>query len=85
MPADPRCESLTDYVATRWYRAPELLLGPTYTAAGGKRMRVRYGKAVDFWAIGCLMVRLDHATMHPTQRVSLLSVRQHRFVQRCKC
>ena len=57
MPANPAQESVTDYVATRWYRAPELLLGPTYTAAGGTRMRVRYGKAVDFWAIGCLLVR----------------------------
>ncbi|CAD7971380.1 unnamed protein product [Amoebophrya sp. A120] len=35
---------LTDYVATRWYRAPELLLGST-----------RYGKPVDIWAIGCIM------------------------------
>ena len=31
---------LTDYVATRWYRSPELLLG------------VNYGKEVDIWAIG---------------------------------
>lgn len=22
-----KCHTLTDYVATRWYRAPELLLG----------------------------------------------------------
>lgn len=35
---------LTDYVATRWYRAPELLLG-SYS----------YGKEIDFWAIGCIM------------------------------
>ena len=45
------------------YRAPELLLGPTYTAAGGTRMRVRYGKAVDFWAIGCLLVRFAVFTL----------------------
>ena len=38
---------LTDYVATRWYRAPELLLGST-----------DYGKAVDIWAIGCIMGEL---------------------------
>jgi len=38
---------LTDYVATRWYRAPELLLGST-----------RYGKTVDLWAIGCIMGEL---------------------------
>lgn len=34
---------LSDYVATRWYRAPELLLSN------------QYGKEVDIWAIGCIM------------------------------
>ena len=34
---------LTDYVATRWYRSPELLLG------------INYSKEVDMWAIGCIM------------------------------
>jgi len=38
---------LTDYVATRWYRAPELLLGSTH-----------YGKDVDVWALGCIMGEL---------------------------
>jgi serine/threonine protein kinase len=38
---------MTDYVATRWYRAPELLLGST-----------SYGKAVDMWAIACIMGEL---------------------------
>ena len=33
----------TDYVSTRWYRAPELLVGDT-----------NYGTPVDVWAIGCL-------------------------------
>ncbi|KAI9222506.1 kinase-like domain-containing protein [Blastocladiella britannica] len=33
----------TDYVATRWYRAPELLVGDT-----------EYGKPVDMWAVGCI-------------------------------
>ncbi|XP_076468504.1 uncharacterized protein LOC143299205 isoform X2 [Babylonia areolata] len=37
----------TDYVATRWYRSPELLLGSPY------------GKAVDIWAIGCIMGELS--------------------------
>ena len=40
-------DKLTDYVATRWYRAPELLLSE------GK-----YGKEVDYWAIGCIMGEL---------------------------
>ena len=38
---------MTDYVATRWYRAPELLL------SGGI-----YGPEVDYWAIGCIMGEL---------------------------
>mmetsp|Transcript_11421 Transcript_11421/g.18304 ORF Transcript_11421/g.18304 Transcript_11421/m.18304 type:complete len:378 (-) Transcript_11421:401-1534(-) len=40
-------DALTDYVATRWYRAPEILLGsPKYT------------KAVDMWSVGCIMGEL---------------------------
>ena len=37
-------EELTEYVATRWYRAPELLVGDT-----------KYGPAVDVWAVGCVL------------------------------
>ncbi|XP_012936798.1 cyclin-dependent kinase-like 1 [Aplysia californica] len=37
----------TDYVATRWYRAPELLVGDT-----------QYGPPVDVWAIGCVFAEL---------------------------
>ncbi|XP_075400310.1 cyclin-dependent kinase-like 2 isoform X2 [Tenrec ecaudatus] len=40
-------EVYTDYVATRWYRAPELLVGD-----------VKYGKAVDVWAVGCLVTEM---------------------------
>lgn len=35
---------LTEYIATRWYRAPEILLGSK-----------RYTKAVDMWAVGCVL------------------------------
>eukprot|EP00128_Syssomonas_multiformis_P011555 Colp12_sorted_trinity150504_noHs@24212 len=38
---------LTDYVATRWYRAPEILLGST-----------RYTKGVDMWSMGCILGEL---------------------------
>jgi len=40
---DQKGDVLTDYVATRWYRAPEILLGST-----------KYGKAVDMWSLGCI-------------------------------
>lgn len=49
---------LTDYVATRWYRAPELLLGPPFRDKNGIEVRSPYGKGVDMWAIGCLMGEL---------------------------
>jgi serine/threonine protein kinase len=42
---------LTDYVATRWYRAPELLLGPPFRDDTGREVRSPYGKAVDMWAV----------------------------------
>ena len=38
---------MTDYVATRWYRAPEILLGST-----------RYGVQADMWSIGCIFGEL---------------------------
>jgi cyclin-dependent kinase-like len=46
----PRLEGgkMTDYVATRWYRSPELLLGYS-----------EYGPEVDMWAIGCIMGELS--------------------------
>lgn len=40
-------ENLTDYVATRWYRSPELLLTSGL-----------YGPEVDIWSIGCIMGEL---------------------------
>ncbi|KAM7141961.1 cyclin-dependent kinase-like 3 isoform 1-T1 [Molossus nigricans] len=42
----------TDYVATRWYRAPELILKDT-----------SYGKPVDIWALGCMIIEM--ATGNP--------------------
>jgi cyclin-dependent kinase-like len=37
----------TDYVATRWYRSPELLVGD-----------VQYGPPVDVWAVGCVFAEM---------------------------
>ncbi|CAD8126233.1 unnamed protein product [Paramecium sonneborni] len=44
MPDDNINPILTEYVATRWYRAPEILLGSQY-----------YSKAVDMWSLGCIV------------------------------
>ncbi|KAG9472926.1 hypothetical protein GDO78_016089 [Eleutherodactylus coqui] len=39
--------ALTEYVATRWYRAPEILLGSH-----------RYTKGVDMWSVGCILAEM---------------------------
>ncbi|GAX75406.1 hypothetical protein CEUSTIGMA_g2850.t1 [Chlamydomonas eustigma] len=51
-------EPLTDYVATRWYRAPELLLGPPFQEEGKGIVQYMYSAPIDMWAIGCLMGEL---------------------------
>ena len=42
-----KAATMTDYVATRWYRPPELLL-----------LYKRYTKAMDIWSIGCILGEL---------------------------
>jgi len=57
---------LTDYVATRWYRAPEVLLGSSH-----------YGPGVDIWGIGCVLAELllhrplfmGKSTMHQVEKI----------------
>ena len=70
-------ENYTDYVATRWYRAPELLVGDT-----------QYGPPVDVWAIGqcsqaraqtdsvqyCLLGNINHPCL-PLERFNILIAR----------
>ena len=38
---------LTEYVVTRWYRAPEVILNAS-----------EYTSAIDVWSIGCIMAEL---------------------------
>ena len=38
---------MTEYVATRWYRSPEIVLGSN-----------QYSKAVDMWSVGCILAEL---------------------------
>ncbi len=39
--------NLTDYVVTRWYRAPEVVL-----------LASEYTKAIDVWSVGCILCEL---------------------------
>nr|XP_025971118.1 mitogen-activated protein kinase 15 [Dromaius novaehollandiae]XP_025971119.1 mitogen-activated protein kinase 15 [Dromaius novaehollandiae] len=47
MNEDQSNPALTEYVATRWYRAPEILLSSQ-----------SYTKGVDMWSIGCILGEL---------------------------
>eukprot|EP00951_Prasinocladus_malaysianus_P001222 scaffold8430_cov52-Prasinocladus_malaysianus.AAC.1 len=40
---------MTEYVVTRWYRAPELLLSCD-----------NYTSAIDVWSVGCILAELLH-------------------------
>lgn len=48
--ADPELESttqFTEYVATRWYRAPEIMLNSR-----------GYSKSIDVWSVGCILAEM---------------------------
>lgn len=40
-------DEMTGYVATRWYRAPEIMLN-----------WMHYTNTVDMWSVGCIMAEL---------------------------
>ena len=42
-----KTESLTDYVATRWYWAPELLLA-----------NLNYDTKIEIWSVGCILAEM---------------------------
>ena len=71
MPEGPS-PTLTDYTSTRWYRAPEVLLGS-----------VHYGKGVDMWACGTVLAELflhrplfpGKTTMHQIELILQVSGR----------
>jgi serine/threonine protein kinase len=44
-------QALTEYVSTRWYRAPELLVRSQ-----------KYDKSIDIWALGCIACELTIGT-----------------------
>lgn len=46
-PVDAAAQGMTEYVVTRWYRAPELLLACD-----------EYDAAIDMWSVGCVIAEL---------------------------
>jgi mitogen-activated protein kinase 1/3 len=60
---------MTEYVATRWYRAPEVMIASR-----------KYDKAMDVWSAGCVLAELISPSSprvlfpgkHYTEMVSLM-------------
>ena len=61
---------MTEYVATRWYRAPEIMFSfPVYTKAGTAlllrpfflkqhTLTPNYATVVDIWSAGCIFAEM---------------------------
>ena len=60
---------LTDYVATRWYRAPEVLLGSQHYTIG-----------IDMWSVGCIIGELFGAKPMFPGTSTMNQVDRHHFV-----
>lgn len=56
---------LTDYIATRWYRSPEILVKSNV-----------YTTAMDMWAIGCVVgeLLLGHPLLHGSSTVNQMEL-----------
>lgn len=61
---------MTEYVATRWYRAPEVMLCESPSPKKGESVfRVvadvcgtafkEYTKAIDMWSVGCILAEMS--------------------------
>ncbi|KAG8226517.1 hypothetical protein J437_LFUL006907 [Ladona fulva] len=64
--ARPTENEMTGYVATRWYRAPEIMLN-----------WMHYNQTVDIWSVGCIMAELlTSRTIFPGTDPILVDIHQ---------
>lgn len=68
---------MTEYVVTRWYRAPELLLNCS-----------KYTAAIDIWSVGCILAEiLTRVPLFPGKNYlqQLLLITKVWFLFLCSC
>lgn len=72
--ARPTENEMTGYVATRWYRAPEIMLN-----------WMHYNQTVDIWSVGCIMAELlTGKTLFPgTDRILFLNSHKWNACNHC--
>jgi len=79
---DRKIAPMTEYVTTRWYRAPEIIVGWTH-----------YTSAIDMWAVGCIIGELFTRTpLFPGSDslkqmeliCSILGKPSQSFIQQCR-
>ncbi|KAL0598464.1 Mitogen-activated protein kinase 15 [Plecturocebus cupreus] len=58
LPEGPEGQALTEYVATRWYRAPEVLLSSHRSLHADTPFCPRYTLGVDMWSLGCILAEM---------------------------
>lgn len=63
--ARPTETEMTGYVATRWYRAPEIMLN-----------WMHYNQTVDIWSVGCIMAELitGHTLFPGSDRILFINI-----------
>ena len=67
---------MTEYVATRWYRAPEVMLCKLSSASVCRVVEAdrtafqEYTKALDVWSVGCILAEMCEST-HPENSLNL--------------
>ena len=56
---------MTEYVATRWYRAPEVMLcqsDPSVCISPADISAFQeYSKAIDIWSVGCILAEMSQS------------------------
>merc|ERR1719293_174359 len=73
----PTENEMTGYVATRWYRAPEIMLN-----------WMHYNHTVDLWSVGCIMAEmLTGKTLFPgsDRKLQIMIIIPHKIFSHLQC
>lgn len=65
---------MTEYVATRWYRAPEVMLCRWNLGDNADNAAFQeYSKAIDVWSVGCILAEMSESRHYNSTRMTLIA------------